>query len=206
VGLPSIDQLLPLAVAFIIAISVHEASHALVATLLGDSGPRKEGRLTLNPLRHLDPLGTITIFVIGFGWGRPVGVRPWLFRVGEVTGMALVAFAGPLSNLITATLLGFALNAGIVPAGPVTTVVQMTVFINVLLAVFNLIPLPPLDGFSVLMRILPPPVAQRIAPIAKYGPGVLLALFAISYVFRIPIIGAVVLPPTYFLLRLILGY
>jgi Zn-dependent protease len=201
----SIDQLLPLAVAFIVAISVHEASHALVATLLGDPGPKKEGRLTLNPLRHLDPLGTITIFVIGFGWGRPVGVRPWLFRVGEVTGMALVAFAGPLSNLVTAFVLGLALSAGLVPGGAITTVVQMTIFINVLLAIFNLIPLPPLDGFSVLMRILPPPLAMRIAPIAKYGPGVLLAIFALSYVFRIPLIGAVVLPPTYFIVRLIMG-
>ena len=200
-----LDQLLPLVAAFIVAIAVHEASHALAATLLGDPSPRKAGRLTLNPLRHLDPLGTIALFFVGFGWGKPVSVSPWNFKIGQVTGMALVAFAGPLSNLVTAAAFGLPIRLGMDLPGQVLTIFFLIASINVLLAVFNLIPLPPLDGFSVLMGVLPRPLGMKIAPLAQYGPAALLALFALSYVFKVSVIGAIIYPPFNFLRPFIIG-
>ncbi|MGI5837711.1 MAG: site-2 protease family protein [Chloroflexota bacterium] len=201
----NIEQLLLLAPAFVVAIAVHEASHALAAQLLGDPGPSQAGRLTLNPLRHLDPLGTVALFFVGFGWGKPVSVQPWRFRVGAVTGMAIVAFAGPLANVVTAALFGLPLRLDMPLPDIVWAFAYFVASINVLLAVFNLIPLPPLDGFSVLMGILPSPLAQKIAPIAQYGPAALLSLFALSYVFKINLIGALISPPFRVLFPLVVG-
>lgn len=200
-----LDQLLWLAPAFIIAIAVHEASHALVAHLLGDPGPRKDGRLTLNPARHLDPLGTIALLFVGFGWGKPVMVNPWYFKVGPITGMALTAFAGPLSNLVVGALFGLPIRLDMELPREVLRFAYLAASINVLLAVFNMIPLPPLDGFSVLMGILPRRLGAVIAPMARYGPGVLLAVFALSYVFKIDVFGRVLGPPYRFLLPIVLG-
>jgi Zn-dependent protease len=215
------DQLILFFPAFVIAIAVHEASHALSATLLGDPSPKAAGRLTLNPLRHLDPLGTFTLVFAGFGWGKPVFVNPGSFRIDPKTGMALTAVAGPVSNLVTAGLAGLFYRFYFLPTiaeqmvssptGPDDWVIwafqliRAIIYINVLLAVFNLIPLPPLDGFSVLMGLLPYPVAMRIAPIAKYGPGILLLLFFLPFVVNINIIGSVIGPPIDYLFRLIVG-
>lgn len=200
-----LDQLLLLAPAFVIAIAVHEACHALAAHVLGDPGPQQEGRLTLNPLRHLDPLGTIALLFVGFGWGKPVSVHPWRLRIGPVTGMALVAFAGPLANLAVAALFGLPFRFDIPLPDVVAAFVATVASINVLLAVFNLIPLPPLDGFSVLMGILPRALAERVAPLAQYGPAALLSLFALSYVFKVNLIGALITPPFRVLFPLVVG-
>ncbi len=217
-----LNQLLLFAPAFVIAIAVHEASHALSATLLGDPSPRAAGRLSLNPLRHLDPLGTITLVLAGFGWGKPVMVNPSNFRMNPMTGMALTAVAGPLSNIITAILFGLFYRFYLVPSvmaqfatggtGPgdvMLTFVQLIsaiIYINVALAVFNLIPLPPLDGFSVLMGILPRQQAMRIAPLAQYGPGALLLLFFfVPFVLKIDVVGRIIGPPISFLFKAIVG-
>jgi len=201
----SLDSLLLLVPAFVIAISMHEASHALAATLLGDPSPRLQGRLSLNPLRHLDPIGTLTLFLMGFGWGKPVIVNPHNFKVNPFAGMAITAFAGPLMNLLLAVLFALPFRLNMPLNSVMFDLAGAIASINLLLAVFNLIPLPPLDGFSVLMGILPRPLAMKIAPIAQYGPGVLLAMFALGYVFKLNIIGSIITPPIRLLQPLIFG-
>src|SRR5450756_123058 len=201
----SLDSLLLLVPAFVIAISMHEASHALAATLLGDPSPRLQGRLSLNPLRHLDPIGTLTLFLMGFGWGKPVIVNPHNFKVNPFAGMAITAFAGPLMNLLLAVLFALPFRLDMPLNSVMFDLAGAIASINLLLAVFNLIPLPPLDGFSVLMGILPRPLAMKIAPIAQYGPGVLLAMFALGYVFKLNIIRSIITPPIRLLQPLIFG-
>ncbi len=202
---PSIDQLILWVPVFVIAITIHEASHALVATLLGDTTPRKQGRLTLNPLRHLDPLGSILLVLKGFGWGRPVLVNPTEFRGNPVTGMALVAAAGPLSNVLLAVLAAVPLRTQMDLSTQATDFALTMVGVNATLAVFNMIPLPPLDGFSVLVRFLPIPLARSAMRLAQYGPGVLLALFFLPSLLHVDLIGPIINLPTTMLARLVLG-
>jgi Zn-dependent protease len=177
-----------IAIAFLIAIDVHEFAHAYVADRLGDSLPRGQGRVTLNPIRHLDPFGTLMIFMtfvggIGIGWGKPVQVNPSRIANGR-HGMALVAVAGVIDNLLTAivaaVLLQFGLLSGFFyhPGGAVVAVANLlsvVVQINVLLAVFNfLIPLPPLDSFNFLVNVLPLRWSWQLRQIERFGPIILL--------------------------------
>jgi Zn-dependent protease len=144
--------------AVVLGITIHEFSHALSADLLGDSTARYQGRLTLNPVAHFDPIGGIMILVssltgFGFGWGKPVPVNPYRLRFGPRVGMALTSFAGPFSNIVLATLFGAPLRL-VNPIPPRLGLALMTVVsVNVALAVFNLLPIPPLDGFSVLQGL-----------------------------------------------------
>ncbi|MBI4022637.1 site-2 protease family protein [Candidatus Berkelbacteria bacterium] len=144
-----LGSLLALVVALGVGISVHEAAHAFVADLLGDSTAKNQGRVTLNPLAHLDPLGTVLLFVAGFGWGRPVPVNPRAFSRPALDEF-LVALAGPASNLLTAALLGLAVQWLVPPAGLLAGILVITIQINLFLMLFNLIPIPPLDGSKVL--------------------------------------------------------
>ena len=169
--------LIGILVALVVGLTFHEFSHALVADTLGDHRPRALGRLTLNPAAHIDPLGAIVFLVAGFGWAKPVPVNVYALRPGRM-GMALVAVAGPVANLVVATVFAVAYRVlDIVGVeGVATEIVGSVVFFNVLLAIFNLIPIPPLDGYNVVWPFLPPRTAYTVQRYAPYGVFVLLLL------------------------------
>ena len=159
---PSQDPMLFLAwiIAVLVTISVHEFSHALVATALGDPTPERQGRLTLDPRAHIDPFGLIMLVVIGFGWGKPVEFNPYNIR--QRFGGALVALAGPTSNVVSALVAGAALIMLVRVFGFSTDALLIQFFsllvtLNAMLAVFNLIPIPPLDGSKLWLEIFSAP-------------------------------------------------
>ncbi|MFN2488998.1 MAG: site-2 protease family protein [Actinomycetota bacterium] len=194
-----------LGVSLIAAISLHEFGHAYAADLQGDRLPRASGRLSLNPARHLDPLGTIFIFLVGFGWGKPVEFRPNALSSRRF-GAALVALAGPFMNLLLAAagalLFRFVADpvtidlarVGIFPSDASVGARFAFLFtsINVLLAVFNLIPLPPLDGSRLLTIFLPPNRQNIIFFLDRWGFLILLGLlFFGGFALLEPILGTV---------------
>jgi Zn-dependent protease len=204
-GLPAI---LALAVILLVAFPIHEAAHAWMAYRLGDDTARRMGRLSLNPLAHLDPLGSIMLLVAGIGWAKPVPVNPYNLRYGPRVGNALVAGAGPLSNLLMAALVAIPWRFGVFEGGPlwVRTAATMFVALNVLLCVFNLIPLAPLDGNSVLYGIVGQTGAAILAPLRTFGPMILMGLLAIGLI--VPganILGRILYPAMNAILRLLLG-
>lgn len=194
--------------AFVVGIGFHEFSHVAVAYMLGDPTGRDMGRLTLNPLRHLDPFGSMMLLLVGFGWGKPAPVNPYKLKLGPTTGWSVVALAGPLSNFVLAAgfailLRVFYLQQGLTPrlllsgwSGFAFQVLLISLGVNVLLGVFNLLPIPPLDGYRVALRLLPSDVAASYRRIEQYGPLILMVLFALPFFTgdRINPIGAVVGP------------
>jgi len=165
-------------IVLLIAFTLHELAHALTADYLGDPTPRNMGRITLNPLKHLDPFGTILLIIAGFGWAKPVMVNPMNMRGNPRTSMAIVSIAGPLSNIIMAILAAMVFRLGLVnfstasPTGNLPSLSYILfefVWINLILAFFNLIPVPPLDGSKILYAILPGEFAYRIRPFEQYG-------------------------------------
>jgi len=151
-------QILVMAVGLLLGIGVHECAHAWAANELGDPTARYQGRLSLNPLVHLDPMGTLMMlfsifYGFGIGWGKPVPVNPWNLRHGRV-GQGMVALAGPASNLILAAILALPLRLDWLGGGLVATAWLTVISVNVGLALFNLLPLAPLDGAAVLKGIL----------------------------------------------------
>jgi Zn-dependent protease len=199
--------LLTRAIAGALALTLHEFAHAWTAFRLGDDTAARQGRLTLDPRAHLDPLGYILVVLFGFGWARPVPVSPWRLRPSPSVGNALVAAAGPFTNLALAFLLGLVFRLGLLDGAPVLVrqVVIGTILLNIVLFIFNLIPLAPLDGISVLSGIVGPNVAQRLTPLYTYGPQILLGLLLLAPLLRINVLGAVMNPLTDALTRLILG-
>ena len=170
-------QIAGIAVALVVGITFHEFSHAFIADQLGDHRPRALGRVTLNPAAHIDPVGALVFVIAGFGWGKPVPVNVYALRPGRI-GMAMVAAGGPIANVIVAIVAavvyraldlvgveGFALEIG-----------RWIVFFNLLLAFFNFLPIPPLDGYNVLLAFLPPKAAFAVQRYAQYGILVLLLL------------------------------
>lgn len=176
--------------AFIVAVSAHEANHAFVATALGDDTPRRHGRLSLNPMRHLDKTGVLMFVIAGFGWGW-TPVTPANLRPNPRIGNALVAAAGPIANLGLAILFSFLLSQraslGFHPI--VIAFLAAAVSLNLLLFVFNLIPIPPLDGFTVLLGVLPTQLANKLRGLERYGLGLLFALLILPQFLGFDIIG-----------------
>jgi Zn-dependent protease len=179
-----VDQL-PFFIAIILAVTFHEFSHARIATWFGDDLPRRTGRLTLNPLAHLDPMGSLLFLVAHFGWGKPVQINPGAMRNPNL-GWALSSAAGPVSNLFTAAVAITVLRLVGQPTDDsfVHEVVLQFISISVVLAIFNLIPLPPLDGFGFVFGLAPRPVKIAMLPLQRYGPTLLLALLFLPTLFR----------------------
>src|SRR5215207_8021013 len=172
-------------VAVIVGITFHEFSHAAVASLQGDQTARSQGRLTPNPLSHLDPLGSIALIVAGFGWGRPVPVTPSRLR-NRRFGHVLVGLAGPAANFVLALVSVVALRIAYPPAD-LTFDVNFTlrlldtlVAVNVILGVFNLLPIPPLDGSTLLSILLPPSRQNIVRFLEQYGIFLLLAMLILA--------------------------
>lgn len=174
----SLQALIAGLVALLVGLTFHEFSHAVTADNLGDDRPRRMGRLTLNPLAHIDPIGALMLIIAGFGWAKPVMVNPAALRGGR-RSMALVAFAGPLANVVVAIAFAVVYRIMVlagVDSGFFLSLVALIVQINILLAIFNLLPIPPLDGYNVALAYLPPRQAMTLQRYAPYGIIVLLLL------------------------------
>lgn len=206
-------------VALLVGITFHEFSHALVADRLGDGTARRLGRLSLNPLAHLDPIGTAMLLLVGFGWGKPVPVNPLAFGSNAFKGMSLVALAGPLSNTAVASVAALPFKMGILawrspsmttlfsrgPEGFLADLLWFIVFYNLILAVFNLIPLAPLDGSKVALGLLPRDAARSFARLEPWGPGILLSVILLDAFANLGILSQTILPAVNFLAKVLVG-
>jgi Zn-dependent protease len=177
-------------VAILFALTVHEFSHALVGTLLGDPTAKRLGRLTLNPVAHIDPFGLLTLVAVGFGWGKPVPFNPYNLR-DQRWGPVAIALAGPGMNLLVATIAGIALRILLPILGDANLLVQfllVSIYLNMGLLLFNLIPIPPLDGSKLLFALLRgPDAARQRMMLETRGPWVLFALVIGDMVFNVGI-------------------
>jgi len=212
-----LDISLPLFLAFfgsvvaalLLGIVFHEFSHALAAYALGDRTAYRLGRLSLNPKVHLDPAGTAMLFLIGFGWGKPVPFNPYGLRNGPRAGMATVAAAGPLSNLVMAGLLAVPIKLGWLPWHNPFDFLSVSgwefqdylglflfsaVLLNVILAVFNLIPLAPLDGFRIAVGVMPQEMSRALVELERYGPAILIGLLALPFLIGLNPLSEVMFP------------
>ena len=165
----------------LLCITVHETCHGLAALALGDTTAKREGRLTLNPLRHIDPMGLLMMLVFRFGWAKPVPVNMYAFRKPK-QGMAITALAGPLSNFLLGFVFLFLYGALYLPlcgktAGElVLSMLYVGGYLSFALSVFNLLPIPPLDGSKILFALLPDGAYRRLMRYERYGSLLLLAL------------------------------
>ena len=167
----SLTDLAGIAIALVIGVTCHEFSHAFTADQLGDHRPRALGRVSLNPVRHIDPFGALLFLIAGFGYGRPVPVNVYALRPGRI-GMAMVAAAGPLANVVVALVFAIvyrAIRISGVQIDLVEAIVLSAVFYNFVLAILNLIQIPPLDGYNVLLAFMPPRYAFTLQRYAQYG-------------------------------------
>ncbi len=195
----------------LLALTLHEYAHGYVAYRLGDPTARDAGRLTLNPLSHLDPIGTIAFFFIKFGWAKPVPVNPYYFK-NPRQDMLWVALAGPVTNLLLAVASALLLKAMIGTASvipytpmlgailvPLYNMLVASVWINLVLCIFNFLPIPPLDGGRILTGLLPEDLARTYASFERYG-FIVILLLAFSGV-----LGTVIFPVIRFANNLLLA-
>lgn len=183
----------------LLALTIHEYAHAFVADRLGDSTPRTQGRLTLNPLAHLDFLGTLLLFIARFGWAKPVQVDPRNFRHPQ-RDMMLVAAAGPISNILLALVFGIVYQ--VFQGAQIETraeaflqfIITYSVIINLILAFFNLLPIPPLDGSKIIKAFLPAAILPAFSKLESFGPFLLLGIILIGQHFKIAVVWTIIQP------------
>ena len=198
-------------IAIVVAVTIHEFSHAIVADQLGDFTARKLGRLTLKPSAHLDPIGSIIFLVAGFGWGKPVPVvQNNIKKLNPQIGLALISLVGPGSNFIFSLLLAILIRFELIPNSVlnidlVASFIFILINVNILLCVFNLLPLPPLDGFKVILGILPSRFSNSLSQMERYGAIPLFGILILDMTFSsINIFGTLIGTPVGFTLELML--
>lgn len=203
-------RMLLIAPPILLALTVHECAHAWVASKMGDPTAKMLGRITLNPIKHLDPLGTLALFLTQmFGWAKPVPINPRNFH-NISKGLTLVSLAGPASNLMLAALSAIVYKVFVVAGSstfagfesvyrPLFIMVELSVILNVSLAVFNMIPIPPLDGSKVLANLLPPDKAFQFSRIEPYGFMILIVLMMTG------VIGRIISPLIFLMVGLLTG-
>ena len=193
------------------ALTIHEYFHGWTANKFGDPTAKLQGRLTLNPLAHIDILGALCFVFAHFGWGKPVPINPYNFKNPRRDNV-LVSFAGPASNFVSAFLFGVTFqllrNATFIPVNVSTNLFNLllsAIVVNLSLAFFNMIPLFPLDGSHILEGLLPSAMAQKYKEIERYSPFILLGLIIMGNYAGISILSMVLGPPIHYFLRLFTG-
>ncbi len=197
-----LQTLLLIAPPILLALTFHEYAHAYVANRLGDDTAKKGGRLSLNPLRHLDPLGTIMIFLVHFGWAKPVPVNPYRLK-NPKKDMLWISAAGPLANMALAFASGMLFRLLVATSetpdrtsstGLLIYVVFMSLQINLALAIFNVLPIAPLDGSKILSGLLPARFGKMFYIMERYGPFILLGLIIFGSATGVSILGGIIWP------------
>lgn len=205
--------LLMIAPPILLALTFHEYAHAYAAYRYGDDTAKQSGRLSLNPLRHLDPLGTIMIFIVHFGWAKPVPVNPYRLR-NPKKDMLWISAAGPLANMVLALASGLLIrvlqNSGITPgvhnaAGLMFFMAVMSLQINLALAIFNILPIAPLDGSKILSGLLPARHDKWIHSLQRYGAVILIGLILLGQLTGVSVIGKLIWPFVDFFSELFAG-
>jgi len=211
-------EIIAFLISLLVAIDVHECAHAWMANELGDPTARYYGRLSLNPLVHLDPIGTVMMlfslfYGFGIGWGKPVPVNPVYLRKGPRVGMGMVAAAGPLSNLVLAAIVAVPIRLGLPLSWWPVRLLLIVINVNIGIALFNLLPIPPLDGASILQGILSTirarwayQVSGALDRIQAQGYLIFILLIMVDQILPISILGFVLGAPYRLLYRLIVGY
>jgi Zn-dependent protease len=203
-----LKSIIPFAIAILYALTIHEFFHAWTANKLGDPTAKMQGRLTLNPLAHLDPLGTICFIIAHFGWGKPVPVNPAYFKHPRRDDV-LVSAAGPISNIISALFFGIIFQILYKFTGVTSDlfeVLKQLILINLILAFFNFIPLYPLDGSHILKGFLPRNMLSGYETVCRYGPFILLGVILLGNFARIPILSYIIWPPTIFFMNFFMTF
>ena len=197
-----IQTLFLIAPPILLALTFHEYAHAFVANMYGDDTAKQRGRLTLNPIRHLDPLGTIMIFLVQFGWAKPVPVNPLKLK-NPKKDMLWISAAGPLANIVLALVSGFLLRLIFATVGKpdqhsitglLIFMMIMSLQINLALAIFNVLPIAPLDGSKILFGLLPSKHEGKIQFLERYGPFILIGLIVFGQFTGVSILGGLIWP------------